>query len=115
MKKERFVLVERGRQVDVDGEIFQECYPLEDGRVFIAACDLAPQKNSPVFYCPVSFPESQLFMDEHQHEVYLINDQQGIEKYGNAAYFVEESLYQKVRAAFEKEMAIPTLPVGRQK
>lgn len=54
----------------------------------------------------VEWPESQLFMDNHQDEIHLINDEAGRSRFGNAAYFVEESLYQKIRAEFEEEKGI---------
>ena len=34
-------------------------------------------------------------MDGHQDEIYLINDENGINEFGPAAYFVEEMLYEK--------------------
>ena len=66
--------------------------------------------NRPV-YLAVSFPDSQLFIDDHQDEIYLINDENGLEKFGPAAYFIEESLYKKVMADFEKEIYL-SLPLN---
>lgn len=57
-------------------------------------------------YVVVEWPESQLFLDDYQDEIHLVNDESGRSKFGNAAYFVEEILYQRVRSEFEKEMGI---------
>ncbi len=53
---------------------------------------------------------SQLFLAGHQDEIHLINDEQGILKYGCTACFVEEGLYKKIMAEFENEIS-PTPPV----
>ena len=66
-----------------------------------------PFRYDPV-YLAVGFPESQLFIDSHGHEIFLINDEHGIKEYGNAAYFIEEGLYRMVLEAFKKEItALP--------
>jgi hypothetical protein len=57
-------------------------------------------------YVVVEWPESQLFMDGHKDDIHLINDDSGRSRFGNAAYFVEEGLYEKVRAEFEKESGL---------
>ena len=44
-------------------------------------------------------------MEGHRHEIYLINDGHGIKENGHAAYFVEEGLYEKAMADFERETA----------
>lgn len=106
MQKERFILADMeclGKQ----GVELMFFHPTEDGRAFVSARKVSlPDGETAVFFVPVSFPESQLFMEDHQSEIYLINDQEGLEQYGHAAYFVEEGLYQKVRAVFEKETAV---------
>lgn len=63
-----------------------------------------PFVSDPV-YLAVRFPNSQLFMDVHLNKIHLINDEIGLNKYGHAAYFVEERLYKKVISYFEKEVA----------
>ena len=72
---------------------------------FIEVTGQQPFEHGPV-YLAVQFPESQLFMEGHQDETYLINDKRGIEKYGLAACFVEENLYKKVIENFEKEVSV---------
>ncbi|MCB0518501.1 MAG: hypothetical protein H6577_09985 [Lewinellaceae bacterium] len=65
-------------------------------------------------YLAVSFPESQLFMEGHHQEIYLINDGHGAGKYGPAAYFIEERLYAKVMAGAEREirgLSFPNLDI----
>ena len=67
-------------------------------------------------YVIVEWPESQLFMDNHKDDIHLINDESGRSRFGNAAYFVEEGLYKKVRAEFEKEAGIqPCAQSGLEK
>ena len=62
-----------------------------------------PLGPAPV-YLAVQFPESQLFMDAHQNEIHLINDERGIWKYGRAAYFIEEVLYKKALVDLERKI-----------
>ncbi len=100
-KKERFVLVSTANSGS-------SC-PTLDGKLFVPENSFqatwAKSTESPSsFYLPISFPESQLFMDSHMKEIFLINDKDGIGKHGCAAYFVEEGLYKKVVAKFEKEI-----------
>ena len=49
-------------------------------------------------YVVVRWPESQELMEEKGFEShsYLINDDQGLEDFGDQAYFVEEDWYNKV-------------------
>lgn len=62
------------------------------------------KSTKPKNYLPVFFPESQLFMDDYHDQIFLINDKEGIEKFGYASYYVEVGLYKKVMAEFEKEI-----------
>lgn len=107
MNKERFVLVNAEQ---ADGLHEQErIHPVENGQYFIRqeVFDVLQPRDfntTPPLYLTVSFPESQLFMDRHLNEIYLINDEAGINLYGNAAYFVEENLYRNTLAAFKKEL-----------
>ncbi len=57
-------------------------------------------------YLIITFPESQLFMENYSHLIFLINDDHGVEKHGCAAYFVPETLVKKVRKEFELEMKV---------
>lgn len=103
--KEKFLLTElKGKP--------GHAYPAGGGKYFVPAPETDPGDNL-TKYLPVRFPESQLFMDDHLHEIHLINDEEGVSLYGHAAYFVEEGLYQKVRTAFEKEMADTGRGAGR--
>lgn len=55
-------------------------------------------KLSETKYIIVQFPESQELMckrDFDKHS-YLISDEDGIEDFGNSAFFVEEKWYNKV-------------------
>ena len=49
-------------------------------------------------YVVVRWPESQELMEEKGFEShsYLISDEDGIEDFGNSAFFVEEKWYKKV-------------------
>ena len=97
--QEKFILV--GAFIS---PIFYECAsPDFDGQnvFFIPLEHYSNQSNAPApdngyVYVVVGFPESQLFMDGHQDKIYLINDENGINEFGPAAYFVEEGLYEKV-------------------
>ncbi len=55
-------------------------------------------------YLIVEWPESQLFMDQYQNEIFLINDEKGIKQFGNAAYFVKEKLYKKIIKDFNDDI-----------
>lgn len=56
-------------------------------------------------FVPVSFPESQLFMEKKfAKRIHLINDDHGRAHYGCAAYFVPLLLYRKEMAVFEQEL-----------
>ncbi|MEO1261727.1 MAG: hypothetical protein AAFZ15_23185 [Bacteroidota bacterium] len=55
-------------------------------------------------YLVARWPESQLFMEDYQGGIHLVNDESGIRKYGFAAYLVEESIYKKVVKEFEKDV-----------
>lgn len=48
-------------------------------------------------YIVIEFPESQyLFnIEDWKEHCHLINDDEGINKYGSSAYFVEEDWYNK--------------------
>ena len=59
-------------------------------------------------FVAVSFPESQLFLDDYTDSIYLISDDKGVKLYGNSSYFVEKDIYEEVKKAFEKEMNIGT-------
>ena len=93
--QEKFVLIEA-----FISPIFYECAsPDFDGKAnyFIPLEHYRKQANAPApalengpVYIAVGFPESQLFMERHQNEIYLINDEDGINEFGSAAYFVEE-------------------------
>ena len=91
---------------------FSQIHQIEDGKYFIyeKVLDFRPPDES-AYYVPVSFPQSQLFMEEYQDKIYLINDGYGLKRYGCAAYFVEEELYRKVISDFENEQTL-ALKIG---
>ena len=45
-------------------------------------------------YIIVTWPESQNFIGEKN--CHLINDEEGLAKYGSCAYFVREGVYDKI-------------------
>ena len=45
-------------------------------------------------YIIVIWPESQDFIGVH--DCHLINDEEGLMKYGSSAYFVREDVYKKI-------------------
>ncbi|MEZ4958269.1 MAG: hypothetical protein R2830_00485 [Saprospiraceae bacterium] len=110
MSKDRFVIVEK----ECLHSLKIETHPVEGGKCFVPASVLktAWEENAgsetTAFYLPISFPESQLFMEEHWDEIHLINDEDGIGRYGYAAYFVEEGLYKKTLADFDNEKPLIT-------
>lgn len=103
MGNERFILVGDKNNTNLNiGS--NQVHPVENGKSFVPECilDFKPAKEISRFIA-VSFPESQLFMDDYQDEIFLINDEHGLKKYGHAAYFIKESLYKKVMVSFGRE------------
>lgn len=113
-KKDRFVLIGHRERLFFPDDC-PDLYVADNYDLDLRACFIPlprylklPGEPSPgegQVYLAVRFPESQLFMEEHRQEIYLITGEHCIEGYGHAAYFVEERLYEKVRAEFEREIS----------
>ena len=82
-----------------------------DSAYFVEKDFYEEKAGRPVFenekiYLAVSFPESELFKKENADKIYQVTDENGIQKFGKEAYFVEENLYQKIRKEFETKKNI---------
>ena len=94
-------------KVDIEEGSFSESAYFVDQDYYIDIVGLSDAANKTP-YVAVSFPESQLFMNDYGDEIYLINDEHGVHTFGCAAYFIEENLYKTVKQNFDKFS--PTLP-----
>lgn len=68
-------------------------------------------------YIMIMWPESQMLMElpEWEDHCYLVNDDKGLDKFGSAAYFVEEDWYnqqQNKQQASDKSLSIGVQVTG---